>query len=82
MVIFQNFIKFWKADETACRSRFTASTNDNHYNEYGKNIWQERYYDHVVRNDQDYKEVWEYIDYNPLKWQLEQIEKSRKEGII
>ena len=31
MVIFQNFIKFWKADESACRSRFTASTNDNHY---------------------------------------------------
>ena len=25
--------------------------------EYGENIWQSRYYDHVVRNQQDYNEV-------------------------
>ena len=29
--------------------------------EYGSNIWQSRYYDHVVRNQQDYNEIWEYI---------------------
>ena len=38
--------------------------------EYGENIWQERYYDHVIRNEQDYNEVWEYIDNNPRKWVL------------
>ena len=36
--------------------------------EYGENIWQARYYDHVIRNQQDYNEVWEYIENNPLKW--------------
>ncbi len=36
--------------------------------EYGENIWQSRYYDHVVRNQQDYNEVWEYIENNPVKW--------------
>ena len=36
--------------------------------EYGENIWQSRYYDHVIRNQQDYNEVWEYIDNNPTKW--------------
>ena len=38
--------------------------------EYGSNIWQSRYYDHVVRNQQDYNEIWEYIEYNPTKWLL------------
>jgi len=36
--------------------------------EYGNNIWQPRYYDHVIRNQQDYNEIWEYIENNPQKW--------------
>ena len=39
--------------------------------EYGENIWQSRYYDHVIRNQQDYNEVWAYIENNPRKWLLE-----------
>ena len=38
--------------------------------EYGENIWQSRYYDHVIRNQQDYNEVWEYIENNPTKWAI------------
>ncbi len=36
--------------------------------EYGKNIWQARFYDHVIRNEQDYADAWEYIDTNPFQW--------------
>ena len=42
--------------------------------EYGKNIWQGRYYDHVIRNQQDYDEIWQYIENNPRKWILENTE--------
>ena len=38
--------------------------------EYGENIWQPRYYDHVIRNEQDYNEIWKYIENNPSKWLL------------
>lgn len=38
--------------------------------EYGENIWQARYYDHVIRNQQDYDETWEYIENNPRKWAM------------
>ena len=38
--------------------------------EYGSNIWQSRHYDHVIRNQQDYSEVWEYIENNPTKWAI------------
>lgn len=31
-------------------------------------LWQKSYYDHVIRNRQDYEEVWEYIENNPAKW--------------
>ena len=39
--------------------------------EYGGNIWQERYYDHVIRNQQDYDETWQYIENNPRKWTIQ-----------
>ena len=31
-------------------------------------LWQKSYYDHVIRNQQDYNEIWEYIENNPAKW--------------
>ena len=31
-------------------------------------LFQRSYYDHVIRNQQDYNEVWEYIENNPTKW--------------
>ena len=36
--------------------------------EVGENIFQRSFYDHIVRNEQDYKEIWEYIDTNPARW--------------
>ena len=36
--------------------------------EYGENIWQSRYYDHVIRNQADYNEIWQYIENNPVRW--------------
>ena len=34
----------------------------------GRKIWQFRYYDHIIRNEEDYLRVWQYIDENPAKW--------------
>ena len=31
-------------------------------------LWQRGYYEHVIRNENDYREIWEYIDNNPAKW--------------
>ena len=36
----------------------------------GRPIWQKSFYDHGIRNQQDYDETWEYIENNPLKYQL------------
>ena len=34
----------------------------------GKSIWQKSFYEHVIRNQQDYDAAWEYIQNNPLKY--------------
>ena len=34
----------------------------------GFQLWQRSYHEHVIRNEQDYLEIWNYIDGNPAKW--------------
>ena len=33
-----------------------------------RKLFQTSFYDHVVRTEQDYAEIWAYIDGNPQKW--------------
>ena len=34
----------------------------------GFTVWQKGFYDHVIRNDNDYRDIWNYIEGNPSKW--------------
>ncbi|MBF0227964.1 MAG: transposase [Desulfobacterales bacterium] len=35
----------------------------------GINVWQRNYYEHIIRNDDIYNKIAEYIMYNPITWQ-------------
>ena len=35
-------------------------------------LWQRSYYDHVIRNRQDFEEIWNYIEGNPIRWKIRQ----------
>lgn len=35
----------------------------------GRKIWQRSYHDRIIRNEQEYQKIWQYIDTNPLKWE-------------
>ena len=32
-------------------------------------LWQRGYHDRVLRDENEYRTVWEYIENNPLKWE-------------
>ena len=49
-------------------SRFVSTFKRFCNKEYGVNIWQRSFYDHVIRDDIDYQEIWQYIENNPLKY--------------
>ena len=40
--------------------------------EIGETIWQASFYDHVVRDEIAYQEIWRYIDDNPRCWQQDE----------
>ena len=35
-------------------------------------IWQRNYYEHIIRDEQDYEIKWNYIDTNPLNWEKDE----------
>ena len=37
----------------------------------GRKIWQRSFHDHIIRNENDYLKIWQYIDENPMKWELD-----------
>jgi len=45
----------------------------------GKNIWQYRSYDHIIRNEKDYEEHANYVYYNPLRWHYDELYTIEKE---
>ena len=41
--------------------------------EYGENIWQARFNDHIIRNREDYEEHLQYIYENPIRWCYDEL---------
>ena len=39
----------------------------------GFSVWQMGFYDHVIRSDADYREIWNYIEGNPSKWMEDKL---------
>ena len=57
-------MKFFK---TMTTNEYIHNVKNNILPPFNKKLWQKSYYDHIIRNHNDYNEIWEYIDNNPKK---------------
>ena len=48
----------------------------------GYSVWQKGFYDHVVRSQRDYLDIWNYIEGNPGKWEEDRLYNAEKEKIL
>ena len=39
--------------------------------ECGRSLFQRSYHDHIIRNEEDYLRIWQYIDTNPVTWETD-----------
>jgi REP element-mobilizing transposase RayT len=56
---------------------FSARRINEIHKRQGNPFWQRNYYEHVVRNSRELYRIHEYIQNNPLKWEMD-IENRRK----
>ena len=58
-------MRFFK---TMTTNDYIRGVKDGTLTPFDGKLWQKSYYDHVIRNQQDYNEIWQYIENNPTKW--------------
>ena len=34
-------------------------------------IWQRSFHDHIIRNQREYEQIWQYIQFNDQKWEMD-----------
>jgi putative transposase len=56
----------------------TAKEANEVLNRTGLPFWQRNYYEHVIRNEEELKKIQEYIQNNPLKWELDRENSESK----
>ena len=44
----------------------------------GFSVWQKGFYDHIIRNETDYQDIWNYIEGNPSKWAKDKLYTATK----
>ena len=37
-----------------------------------EHLWQQSYYEHVIRNERDYRAIFDYIEANPMNWEKDE----------
>lgn len=60
--------------KTMTTNEYIANVKNNIFFQFDKKIWQRNYYEHIIRNENDYIQIVEYISNNPLKFELERSE--------
>lgn len=61
--------------------RFKSITNSNYiknvkikdWKPFNKKLWQRSYYEHIIRDEKDYLNIAEYIEFNPYNWQKDAL---------
>ncbi len=54
-------------------SRFISTFKRFCNKEYGENIWQRHFNDHIIRNQKDYETHIKYIHENPARWYFDEL---------
>ena len=62
--------------KTITTKKYIDGVKSDIYPPFEKKIWQKSFYDHIIRNEKSYLEIWQYIDENPLKWQEDELSEN------
>jgi len=46
----------------------------------GFSFWQRSFHDHIIRDEAEYKRIWQYIDQNPANWENDPYHKPQEKS--
>ena len=54
--------------KTMTTNEYIRNVKTNHWKPFSGKLWQRNYYEHIIRNEESFSEIAEYIVNNPMKW--------------
>jgi len=55
--------------KTMTTNEYIRGVNNNIFPPFNKRMWQRNYWEHIIRNENEYNRIAQYIDDNPKKWE-------------
>lgn len=68
IIILLNGTKNGRTEFAPTISRIIKQFKGSISKQIGYSIWQQSFYDHIIRDEEDYLKIWRYTETNPLKW--------------
>jgi hypothetical protein len=59
--------------KTMTTNEYIRGVKNNHWQRFDKKLWQRNYWEHVIRNENEYNHIAQYIMDNPKKWTLDKL---------
>ena len=59
--------------KTMTTNEYIRGVKNNNWQPFNKRLWQRNYWEHIIRDEQSYQHIVDYIVNNPLKWQDDQL---------
>lgn len=54
-------------------NRYSEGVKYDNWPPFNKKLWQRNYYEHIIRNEDDLRDIRDYIQYNPLRWAVDDL---------
>ena len=62
--------------KTMTTKRYTDGVKNNNWPLFSQKLWQRNYWEHIIRNHDEYKRIADYINNNPEKWDDDKLNKD------
>jgi len=59
--------------KTMTTNEYIRGVKNDDWTPFEKRLWQPNYYEHIIRNDDEYKRIAEYINNNPMTWKDDKL---------
>ena len=62
--------------KTMTTNEYIRNVKQNNWRTFDKKLWQRNYWEHIIRNENEYQRIAQYIIDNPKKWDMDRLNSS------
>ena len=70
-----NIVNWFK---TMTTNEYLRQVKQNNWHPFKGKLWQRNYYEHIIRNENELNRIREYINNNPLQWNMDELNPFNK----